>query len=463
MPSALGSRLALTWAAVRDSLWFVPSVSAVAGLVLAILVVRIPTPAAEGLFADARLFGGGAEGARGMLSAIASGLITTTGVVFSITIVAIQQASSQFTPRVLGSFMADRVNQAVLGVFIGTFTYTLLVLRTIRSPTGDREQFVPHVAVALALLLLLASIAALIVFIDHAARTLQVSVILHRETERTLHRIDELFPESAGDPVEEDTVVTREPAGPPVVIAARKAGYLETLSTEQLWSAAGDRRLTIRMEIHVGAFVFPGKALASVWPATLVDERVADGVREAFVLGPERTMEQDVGFGIVVISDIAVRALSPGINDPTTASHCVDRLTELLAALCRRRRPRFVRAGPEGAATLVTRTTTLERALGLAFDRIRHYGASDPSISKKLLEALMDLATVCPRHDRRAIVAQVDAVARAAQRGVPDAMELAEVERLAAEARAAAMNEGPPDPRPTSVAGEEARPEGTAG
>ncbi|HYW51077.1 MAG TPA: DUF2254 family protein, partial [Gemmatimonadaceae bacterium] len=177
-----------------------PSIAVVVGTVLAVVAVQIPTPESTSELSRIWLFGGGAAGARSMLSAIAGSLITVTGVVFSVTIVALQLASSQFTPRVLGSFVADRVNQAVLGVFIGTFTYTLLVLRTIRSAADDRALFVPHVAVTLALLLLLVSIAALIVYINHSARSIQASVILERETLRTLARIKALFPQRAGAP-----------------------------------------------------------------------------------------------------------------------------------------------------------------------------------------------------------------------------------------------------------------------
>ena len=263
------SPLHLAWFRVRDSLWFVPSVAVVAATVLAIVAVQIPTPDSTNELARLWLFGSGAAGARSMLSAIAGSLITVTGVVFSVTIVALQLASSQFTPRVLGSFVADRVNQAVLGVFIGTFTYTLLVLRTIRSAADDRELFVPHVAVTLALLLLLLSIAALIIYINHSARSIQASVILHRETLRTLGRIDVLFPERVRHPardISDDAQIAAPPAGAPGMVTATQSGYFQALHAEALWTlqdAHRTRPITIRMEIPVGAFVFPGTQLAS--------------------------------------------------------------------------------------------------------------------------------------------------------------------------------------------------------
>jgi uncharacterized membrane protein len=438
VPSVRGPRrsprLALAWASVRDSLWFVPSIAVAVGTALAILAVNIPTPRAESRLAWVWLFGGSAEGARGVLSTIAGSLITVTGVVFSVTIVALQLASSQFTPRVMRSFVADRTNQVVLGVFIGTFTYTLLILRTVHSTSGGAEAFVPQVGVTFALVLLLVSIGALIVFINHAARSVQASVILHRETQHTLRRIEGLFPTGVAQPASADGAPPPCPPEMLAVVAAREAGYLQAVQADTLVEVAEGCRVTIRMELHVGAFAIPGKVLASVWPAHLLDERAERIVREAFVLGLERTPEQDVEFGIIEISDIAVRALSPGINDPTTAMLCIDRLTQVLAALSARCPPDLVRTGGDGSVRLIARGTTFERAAGLAFDQIRHYGGSNPAIAKKLLNAVLDLAGEATPRDQVVLTSHAEAVVRVARRAVEDPAALAEVEQLAGQA-----------------------------
>ena len=431
------SPLHLAWARVRDSLWFVPSVAVVIATVLAILAVQIPTPDSTSELARLWLFGGGAAGARSMLSAIAGSLITVTGVVFSVTIVALQLASSQFTPRVLGSFVADRVNQAVLGVFIGTFTYTLLVLRTIRSAADDRALFVPHVAVTIALMLLLVSIAALIIYINHSARSIQASVILHRETLRTLARVDVLFPERVGHTardMSDDAQGDALPAGAPGMVTASHSGYLQVLHTDTLWKleeAHGTRLITIRMESPIGAFVFPGKRLATVWPADAVDEPFERAVRAAFALGPERTIEQDVEFGLIVIVDIALRALSPGINDPTTAMQCIDRLTEILAALGTREPPPTLRRSPDGTMRLLMRSITFPGAVALAFDQIRLFGAENPAIANRLLQSLIELASVVPASLHGTLHAQAQAVMQQSRRSIRDADALQTIERLA--------------------------------
>ena len=417
-------RLASAWAGVRDSLWFVPGIGAVLGATLALVAVRVPNPDGDLAWLEAWLFGGGVEGARGVLSTIAGSLITVTGVVFSVTVVALQLASSQFSPRVLGGFVADRVNQVVLGVFIGTFTYTLLVLRTIHSEGADRETFVPQVGVTLALVLLLASIGALIVFIDHAARSVQASVILERETRRTLARMEAVFPAAA--------------------VAAGSAGYLQSVDADALGELARAHGLTMRTELLVGGFALPGTKLASVWPAAAVDDDVRAAVRGAFALGPERTPEQDVELGILALADIAVRALSPGINDPTTAMHAIDRLAELLAALAPRVAPTAERgADDRRGGHVVVRQTTFDRAAGLAFDQIRHYGVSNPAVARRLLGVLGELAGDTEGATRRVIAVQAEAIARAARRELIDAVEAADVERLAERVlRAAAGADG---------------------
>jgi uncharacterized membrane protein len=445
---ARSSRAALLWAAVRDSLWFIPTLSVAAAITLAAGVVRIPTPRLESELAWIWLVAGGAEGARGVLSAIAGGLITVTGVVFSVTIVALQLASTQFTPRVLRSFVADRVNQVVLGIFIGTFTYTLLVLRAIHTAPGGEETFVPQVGVTLAVVLLLVSIGALIVFINHSAQSVQAATILHRETRQTLRRIDELFPAPRGDltqrtgqavtesDVESDATDPdpEETEGEPGIVTSAESGYLQAVHVERLWKRTRGRTLTVRMELHIGAFAMRGTPLAAVWPADAVDDALCAAVHDAFVLGPDRTPQQDVEFGIIELSDIAVRALSPGVNDPTTAMRCLDRLGEVLVALGGRRAPGTVRVGSDGSLRFMLRGTTFERAAGLSFDQIRHYGAENPAIAKKMIEVLHDVGIATPRRHHDTLAGHVRAILRDAQRLVRDPDALTMVESLGAAA-----------------------------
>lgn len=311
-------RLATWWEAVRDSLWFLPAVFTAAAGGLAFTTIRIDRT----LLADAQLqapylLGVGAEGARGILDAVSSSIITVTGVVFSITIVALQLASNQFTPRLLRNFTADRANQVVLGIFIGTFTYALLVEGTIRS--GPEREFVPTISVAIAVGLALVSIGALIFYINHASRIIQVSVIIDRVTHDTLRVVDKLFPEEFGRPLR-SAAAAALPAGPSVQISTETGGFLQAVDEESIFEDATRGGYTVRMDVCIGDFVLPGATLATAWPRDRIDEELKRSIESAFVLGPERTPHQDVDFGVLELMDIAVKALSPSINDPDRKS-----------------------------------------------------------------------------------------------------------------------------------------------
>lgn len=425
------ARLRLIWARVRDSLWFLPGVLTVLAAVLAFVVTEAERRGAFDVeVLRSWVFGGGVEGARGVLEAIAGGLITVTGVVFSVTIVALQLASSQFTPRVLRNFTADRGNQLVLGVFIATFTYTILVLRTVRSADDGEEPFVPRVAVTLAVVMVLVAIGFLIFYINHSARSIQVAAILDRVARRTIGDVRRLFPEEVGHADEAEPPDPRPPQRESVTVKADAAGYLQVVDARSLFRLGKGRRLVIAMEPHVGDFVVAGQPLASVSPPGEVDEEVCREIRTAFLLGPERTPEQDVEFGIVEISDIAIKALSPGINDPTTALRCIDRLAEVLLELGTRRPPRPWRT-EAGRVHYLARHTTFERAVGLSFDQIRHFGASNPAIARKLLEVLARLPALVPPPHRAVLRAQAEAVLRDARARIESAGDRAGVEEAA--------------------------------
>lgn len=387
--------------AARTSLWFVPAVMTAGAAVLALVLVRLEQGGVLMAVPDDHwLLGGGAEGARGVLSAIAGGLITVTGVVFSVTIVALQLASSQFTPRVLRHFTADRTNRVVLGVLIGTFTYTVLVLRVVRSEFSDYDAFVPRIAVSVAVLLVLVSIGFLIAFINHAARSIDVAVILDRVARESVDQVERLFPVQVGEPEAAPVAEGDAMASAPARVAALEAGYLQAVDGNSLLKLDAGGPLVIRMEKRVGTFILPGETLALVWPPAAAGEEIREAVHRAFVIGPERTASQDVEFGMVEMSDIAVKALSPGINDPTTAFLCIDRLSQVLAALARRDPPSEQRGG-DGRVRFIAVHTPFERAVGLSFDQIRHYGQGNPAVLKKLLDAVTTLSALAPLDRRR--------------------------------------------------------------
>ena len=424
------ARLRMLWVSVRDSLWFLPATFTLASALLAVGLIRLELRQWSAVQAAGEwLWSGGAEGTRGVLSAIASSLITVTGVVFSVTIVALQLASSQFTPRLLRNFTADRSNQAVLAVLIGTFTYALLVLRAVRSETQDGEEFVPRIAAMGALILVLVSIACLIYFLDHAARSIQLAVILDRVTRQTRENVERMLPDRDDANREPQRGDWSPPPGNPVVIPATESGYLQVVDEEALARLCGSCGLWMRMEPRIGEFVLRGRSLVSVWPPTARDDEIDTQVRRAFVLGHEPTPDQDLSFGIVEISDIAVKALSPSVNDPTTALRCIDRLGDILLEIGQR-----VEAPPpgpvDGPRRFLARPLDYERLVGMAFDQIRHYGADNAIIGRKLVDLLVQLVDLLPPQRRPPIEAQLDAAITDTRRAVTSPIELTGFERM---------------------------------
>lgn len=392
--------LRMMWVTVRDSLWFIPSVMTLLAAVLAVLLVQVES-AFELQLNNERHFlvGGSVDGARSVLSTIAGSIMTVTGVVFSITIVTLQLASSQFTPRILRNFLADRSNQLVLGVFIATFTYTLLVLRTVRS-IDDGDEFVPEIAVTVAIFFALVSIGFLIHFIHHAALSVQATVILSRVSFEALGRVERLFPEEIGEPETTPPPKSEIPTGTAELVAAKREGYLQTVDSQSLFQLGEERRLVIQMIPRVGEFLIQGQPLARVWADEPLPDEIHTAIQHAFILGADRSPEQDLEFYLLEIADMAVKALSPGINDPTTAIYCIDRLTQLLAAFGKRRPPEPLRT-ESGDVHFLARPSTFAEAVDLSLDQILHYGHDNPLIVGKLRHAIDLLLELTPseRHE----------------------------------------------------------------
>lgn len=425
-----GPAAQVRWNDLQDRLWFIPALMTIGSALLAFVMIRID----HSLLGQRRpesdwLFGAGASGAREVLSAIASTMITVTGLVFSITIVALQLASSQFTPRVLRTFTGDRGNQLVLGIFISTFTYALLVLRTVREATNDGAvAFVPSAAVTVALILTGTSVGFLIYYISHAADSIRASVIIDRATQDTLGVVRRQYPEATDDAVDDADMTSRLASGL-TDVRARRAGFVQEISEDHLLAALRAGNLALELTVSMGQFVHVGSVIARAWPAERVDsEALADQVNGSLILGSERTLHADVELGIRQLADIAVKALSPGINDPTTATICIDRLGQILVEIASRPEQVVVRHGDEGRGTLYRQRLRWETVVRAAFDEIRHFGAGDPMVALHLSRTLRRLIDVVPAARVPALVDQRGAVIAAARREFGDPAEVARIE-----------------------------------
>jgi uncharacterized membrane protein len=420
------------WEDLRSSLWFIPGLLVLGAILLAVGLVDAESYVQHQQLVQRwpRLFGAGAEGARGMLSAIASSMITVTGVAFSITIVTFALASSQYTSRILRNFMGDRGNQSVLGVLLGVFAYCLVVLRTIRG--GDEGVFVPSLAVLAAVLLALLAIGFLVFFIHHVADSIQASSIIQAVAEETGRAIDRLYP-----PLSRDAELGTEPilSGSQITdwvdIPARRTGYLQALDRKSLLRHARAHHTTIRMAGRVGDFVVEGTALA-FRAGGQVEPELIRRVNAACTTGRHRTMQQDAAYGVRQIVDIALKALSPGINDTTTAIICIEYLGSVLVRLGGRQLPGESAEGDErGQVLLCERDYTA--FVHEALDQIREHGAGNASVLRRLLEILAMVASrPQPSGRLNALREQGGAVVEVAERSLESPIERQRVE-IAAE------------------------------
>jgi uncharacterized membrane protein len=327
--------------------------------------------------------------AQAILTDIATSIMTVVSIVFAILLMTLTLASTQFSPRILISFIRDRVTQWTLGVFLGTFSYCIAALPAARSAP---RTFVPVATVAGAMLLAPVCVGWLIYFIHHISNAISVNHIVDRIARETELVIDALMPEP-WRPALALPPASVVPEGLELVIASRRSGYIRFIDIPRLRSLALAYRVCLRLQRRVGHFVPEGVALLHVSRGDRVTEGRVLQLLAAIDIGPTRTMQQDVEFGIVQIVDIALRALSPAVNDPTTAISCVDQLTCILIRWAGRTSPPSHFFDPPHVLRLIVPWIGFDGLLDLAFEQIRHYAVADAAVSLRLMRALGDLAS----------------------------------------------------------------------
>lgn len=393
--------------AVRASYWFLPSIMALLAIVLGALMVWLDAGPATGLLDGLGWYQKAkADGAREVLSTIAGSMITVAGVVFSITIVAIAYAASQYGPRILTNFMSDRGNQVTLGTFIATFVYCLVVLRTIRG--GDDGAFVPQIAVMFGLFLALCSIAVLIFFIHHVPNSIHINNVVAHIGKQLLMSVERRFPSQIGEPEPGGDQGGGSAGADPeaddatgaATIAADRNGYIEAVDDEALLEAACSSDVVVRLRHNPGDFLFKGHPLASAWPADRVDDSTRSAVRGSYTVGNNRTPSQDMFFLVDELVEIAARALSPGVNDPYTAMTCLDWLGAAVTEIASRRIPAARRVDSDGRLRVIAVPRSFADFVERGFGRTRQYVARDMNAALHALETLAAIAGRCTSRDR---------------------------------------------------------------
>jgi uncharacterized membrane protein len=395
--------LPLLVARLKASFWFVPALVVVASMALGMVLVAVDSTQAIDLGVRLpRLFGAGAAGSRAMLSAIATSMITVAGVVFSITMVTLSLTSTQYSPRVLRNFMRDQPTQIVLGIFLGIFAYCLVVLRTIRG--GDEGTFIPALSVLGGMAYAFVGIGTLIFFIHHIALSIQAASIVQRIASDTESAMDHVFPMQVAARAPDPAAVCL-----PLVwaeVTAPRSGYVQAVHLEALLQLGADCGRIVRLCVPVGGYVARGTKLLEIAGDGRLDERTVRRARAAVAIGRQRNVEQDPEFGLQQLMDIALRALSTGVNDPTTACLCLRGIGTLLAGLAARPQPACLHFC-SGTLRVVAPVPAFGEVVHAALGPVLRHARGDVQVLGVAASALAEIAAAADGQRRRALVPAV--------------------------------------------------------
>lgn len=419
---------------LRSSLWLIPSCMALLAIFLSLITPYLDEVFSPEIIDSFRwLSNMGPEGAMTLLSTIAGSMITIAGVVFSITIVALTLASNQFGPRLLGSFMRDRGNQFVLGTFVATFLYCLLVLRTIHLPSENGNT--PYWGTFVGLVLAVCSLGVLIYFIHHIAVAIQAPHLIAAVYEELEEGMNNLFPERMGKEKEKenDTQILHQVRVKLETdsheILAETSGYLQAVENNRLMEIARKHQLVLCLHYRPGHYIIMGNPLLKVLAEETVTPALAKSLNKQFICGIQRTQEQDIEFSILQLVEVAVRALSPGVNDPFTCIQCIDHLSAILCQLAQRQFPSPYRYDKDEILRIIAPAVTFQEIVDTAFHQIRQHGKGQMAVIVCLLKGLGRIAERVEReNDAQAIHHHVEMIRIGSRNSLEEEHDRKEIE-----------------------------------
>jgi uncharacterized membrane protein len=419
------------WDKLLASFWFIPIliILFVIGAAIGLIYLdHLTSYTPEGMLKY--LFPGSVESARSVLTIIAGAMIGVAGTVFSITLVALTLATSQFGSRLLRNFMYDKLNQVVLGVYVSSFVYCLLVLNAIKE-TGDLT-FVPAISVFAAMAAAIACIILLIIFIHHISISIQSDKVISEIATSMSKHVEKLFPASIG----------HEELHPPVDMEKEKAacrhhhdvlctkdGYLQSVDSETLLDLASKNDWIIELHFRPGDYLVKGTRICNICSKEPCGEEAGKKVFKAFIIGKVRTPLQDAEFSIHQMVEVASRALSPGVNDPYTATACIDNLGSVMCYLARAHFPSPYRFDEEDRLRVIANNLTFSGMMDAAFNQIRQYGEGNPAVLIRLMETLVTInGFIRSDEKKQEVTRHAKMVLHAARRGFTEPNDLKDLE-----------------------------------
>lgn len=371
---------------LRSGLWFIPLIYAIAGVVINLVTTTLDSNFDFGAVPISVI--GGPDAALAILGAVAGSMVSLVATVLSITMVVVQLAMAQFSPRIVQTFLQDRPSQHAIGLFVATFVQAMLTMRQVL--VNEDEPVVPGISVAATFMLVIVNIVVLVVYIHHIGRELRVSSLIELVSEGTRTLLDEVYPHRL-DMAQDD----------PHIVTAGKSGVLSLVGREQLVAVAVEADCRIEVIPAIGQFVPADGRLARLSGST-IQEVDLDRLREALVLSLERSQEEDVAYGLRMLVDMGLKAMADSTHaDPTTVVQVLDRVQDVLRQLSRRELREDISTDDEGTVRLVIPSMDWQAYVRLGFEELRLFGAGSPQVARRLRAALEDLLDYAPteRHE----------------------------------------------------------------
>lgn len=389
---------------INSSYWFIPAVLIILSVALCEVMISIDQE-----FGIAYLKENGIKffteinGSYEILATIATSMITVAGVTFSMTLLSVSHASSQIGPRILSDFMKDRGNQVTLGVFISTFSYCLLVMKNVKmSNIADSSEFIPHLSVYVAILLAFLSLSVLVYFINHVSKSINMTLAISKVGDNLLRSIERTyqFSESIDYPAEKFNQSSE--------IKGKDKGYLRYIDRERLLKIATECKLHISVEVMAGDFIYSENTLAKVISnSNNLTNDLQSNIRECFVWGAQKTINQDTFFSIDLLIEVIARALSTGVNDPYSAIECLDQITAAMHKLLKSNQPIEVMSDKMNEYFVYFKSITTSELLDRTYRKLIPYVTRDKMVSDHLLNNLISLRLTSLDEDIRLKISEL--------------------------------------------------------